>query len=195
MVIRANRRRLARCLTLVARQNGSTPHWSLWIRQREQLGADTQTRTYAAGTHSIRSVLLCVRTGCVSRRRILGRSSLRTCCDKQTLAESNDVLAAHSCGRRDCSTLLARRILEPLVDPEPAQAYAFANNLMIFYLNAQSAVQLGLIPPGFLPAYQADLGRVLAKYPGLRPTLSEMVEQLPTARDNPIWEPLRDEVA
>ena len=84
---------------------------------------------------------------------------------------------------------------EPLVDPEPAQAYAFANNLMIFYLNAQSAVQLGLIPPRFLPAYQADLGRVLAKYPGLRPTLSEMVEQLPTARDNPIWEPLRDEVA
>ena len=79
---------------------------------------------------------------------------------------------------------------EPLVEPEPAQAYAFVNNLMIFYVNAQHAIHEGLILPE-----QADLRRVLTKYPSMRAGLSEMVEQLPNIRDYPIWEPLRDEVA
>jgi hypothetical protein len=83
---------------------------------------------------------------------------------------------------------------EPLVGPEPAQAYAFANNMMIFYINAASAIHEGLIVPESLPLYQADLGRVLAKYPGLRPDLLEMVGQLGIT-NSPIWERLRDEVA
>ncbi len=83
---------------------------------------------------------------------------------------------------------------EPLVGPEPAQAYAFATHLMIFYINAQSALQEGLIPHRYLPTYQADLRRILTKYPKLRTVLSEMVVQIPLLND-PIWEPLRDEVA
>ncbi len=84
---------------------------------------------------------------------------------------------------------------EPLVGPEPAQAYACANNMMIFYHNAQNALREGLIPAENLPDWQADLRRVLTKYPGLRPPLSELIDQQLTVRDYPIWEPLRNEVA
>ena len=84
---------------------------------------------------------------------------------------------------------------EPLVESERAQTWAFATTLMIFYLNANGAIEEGLIPSESLPMYQADLRRLLAKYPGLRPDLLEMIAQLPVVRDNPVWEPLRDEVA
>ena len=84
---------------------------------------------------------------------------------------------------------------EPLVEQESAQAWSFATTLMIFYVNAQSALHEGLIPHRYLPAYQADLRRLLAKYPGLRPDLLEMVGQLPGLMDNPIWDGLHDEAA
>ncbi len=84
---------------------------------------------------------------------------------------------------------------EPLVEQESAQAWSFATTLMLFYINAQTAIHEGLIPPESLPLYQADLGRVLAKYPGLRPDLLEMVDQLPGLGDNPIWDGLHDEAA
>ena len=84
---------------------------------------------------------------------------------------------------------------EPLVGPEPAQAYAIANNMMIFYNNAQNALDDGLIPAEQLADWQADLRRILTKYPSIRAGLSEIVEQLPTACEHPVWEPLRDEDA
>jgi hypothetical protein len=84
---------------------------------------------------------------------------------------------------------------EPLVGPEPAQAYAIANNIMIFYNNAQNALDEGLIPAEHLADWQADLRRILTKYPLIRVLLLEIVEQLPTAREHPVWEPLRNEVA
>ena len=84
---------------------------------------------------------------------------------------------------------------EQLVESERAQVWAFTTTLMIFYINAQNAIQEGLIPPESLPLYQADLGRVLAKYPGLRPDLWEMLLQLPGVADYPIWESLRSEAA
>ena len=83
---------------------------------------------------------------------------------------------------------------EPLVGPEPAQVYAFATHLMIFYVNAQSALHEGLIPADQLAGWQADLRRILTKYPSMRAELLGMVGQLPNVRDYPIWEPLRDEV-
>jgi hypothetical protein len=83
---------------------------------------------------------------------------------------------------------------EPVVGSERAQTWAFATTLMLFYINAASAIHEGLIVPESLPLYQADLGRVLAKYPGLRPDLLEMVGQLGIT-NSPIWERLRDEVA
>ena len=84
---------------------------------------------------------------------------------------------------------------EPLVGPEPAQAYAFANNMMIFYHNAQNALDEGLIPAERLSDWQADFSRVLTKYPGLRPTLSELIDPQLSTRNYPIWESLRDEDA
>jgi hypothetical protein len=83
---------------------------------------------------------------------------------------------------------------EPLVDAEPAQAYAFANMLVIFYLNAQNAIQGGLIGAEHLSGWQADLTRVLIKYPSIRAELLELVEGTHNP-DYPIWEPLRDETA
>ncbi len=84
---------------------------------------------------------------------------------------------------------------EPLVEQESAQAWSFATTLMIFYVNVQTAIQEGLIASESLPLFQADLRRLLAKYPGLRPDLLEMVGQLPGLMDNPIWDGLHDEVA
>jgi len=43
---------------------------------------------------------------------------------------------------------------------------------MLFYVNVQTAIQEGLIDASILPVYQADLRRLLAKYPGLRPDWS-----------------------